>query len=117
MNIDLDIKVEEQKGYIFISLAGDMDAYTSKKFKNVVEKFIKEGNYKLIVDLERVSCIDSVGAGILLGALRRTRENQGNLYLIYSKSPVKKFFTITNINKSFTIFKDKKQAFQELGIK
>ncbi|MFH1519940.1 MAG: STAS domain-containing protein [Candidatus Omnitrophota bacterium] len=113
--MDLKVRVEElQQGYILIELVGDMDAYTSKGFKKEVEALIKRRKYKLIVDVEKVSCIDSVGVGILLGALKKTREKKGDLWLIYNKSKVKRFLELTGLNKNFKVFKNRQQTYKKL---
>ena len=115
--MDLKVKIEElKKGYVLVILAGDMDAYSSEQFKTVVGGLIKRRKYKLIVDIEKVTCIDSVGAGRLLGALKRTREKKGDLWLIYNKSKVKRFLEITELYKNFTVFKDRRQARKELEL-
>ena len=65
--MDLTIKINNnKKGYVLIELTGDMDAYTSIQFKAVIEDLIERKEYRLIVDLEKVTWIDSIGAGMLL---------------------------------------------------
>jgi len=113
--MDLTIKVDDnKKGCVLIELIGDMDAYTSPQFKIVVEDLIKREEYQLIADLEKVTCIDSVGAGMLLAGLKMTKDHGGNLWLIYNKSKVKKFLEVTGLNKNFVVCKDKRQAYQVL---
>lgn len=115
--MDLKVKVEElKKGYVLVILEGDMDAYLSTQFKTVVGGLIKRRKYKLIVDIEKITCIDSVGVGRLLGALKRTREKKGDLWLICNKSKVKRFLEITELYKNFAVFKDRRQARIELKI-
>lgn len=115
--MDLKVKVEElKKGYVLVILAGDMDAYLSTQFKTVVGGLIKRRKYKLIVDIEKITCIDSIGVGRLLGALKRTREKKGDLWLICNKSKVKRFLEITELYKNFAVFKDRRQARIELKI-
>lgn len=115
--MDLKVKIDElKKGYVLAVLAGDMDAYSSEQFKTVVGGLIKRRKYKLIVDLEKVTCLDSVGAGRLLGALKRTRDKKGDIWLIYNKSKVKRFLQITELYKNFTVFKDRRQARKELKL-
>ncbi len=115
--MDLKVKIEElKKGYVLVALAGDMDAYSSARFKTVVGGLIKRRKYKLIVDIEKVTCIDSVGVGRLLSALKRTREKKGNLWLIYNKSKVKRFLEITELYKNFAVFKDRRRARKELKL-
>jgi len=113
--MDLTIKIDDNnKGCILIELTGDMDAYTSPQFKIVVEDLIKKKEYQLIVDLEKVTCIDSVGMGMLLAGLKMTNDHGGHLWLIYNKSKVKKFLEVTRLNKNFVVFKDKYEADQVL---
>lgn len=113
--MDLKVKIEElKKGYVLIILAGDMDAYTSIQFRNVVDDLIKRGEYKLIVDTEKITCIDSVGVGMLLGALKKTQEKKGGLWLICNESRAKRFLEVTGLDKNFTIFSDRSHAYREL---
>jgi len=112
--MDLTIKVgDNKKGYVLIELTGCMDAYTSPQFKIVVEDLIKREEYQLIADFEKVTWIDSIGAGILLAGLQMTKDHGGNLWLIYNESMVKKFLEVTRLNKNFVVFKDKYQADQD----
>jgi len=113
--MDLAIKINDnEKECVLIELSGDMDAYTSPQFKIVVEDLIKRKECQLIVDLERVTYLDSVGAGMLLAGLKISKNHGRNLYLIYNKSKVKKFLEITGLNKKFVVFKNKRQVYQGL---
>ena len=115
--MDLNVEIQElKKGYVLIVLAGDMDVYSSTQFKTAVDSLIKKRKYRLIVDIEKVTCIDSVGVGRLLSALKRTREKKGDLWLIYNKSKVKRFLEITELYKNFTVFKDRRQVRKELKL-
>lgn len=115
--MDLKVTIQElKKGYVLVAFAGEMDAYSSVRFKDAVSDLIKKEKHKLIVDMEKVTCIDSIGAGRLLGALERTRKKKGNMWLIYHKSKVKRFLEITGLDKKFTIFQNKREAYKKLSL-
>lgn len=116
--VNLKINVKNMKDeFVLIDLAGEMDIYTAQEFKKTLKELIKEKKYKLIVDLERVTYIDSAGAGSLLGGLKKTRDQKGDLWLIYSqKSGVWKFFNITNLDNNFSIYKTQNAAFKALNL-
>lgn len=100
-----------------IELTGELDIYTSIEFKKTVNALIKEKRIKLIVDLEKVTYIDSCGIGILLGGLKRTRDRDGDLGLIYSTiSGVWKFFDITGLYNNFSTYNTKDEAFKALNL-
>lgn len=110
INLRINIKNIENEA-VFIELAGEMDVYTTRKFKKTLNELIKKRNYKLIIDLNKVTYIDSVGVGSLLGGLKRTRDQKGDLWLVYSrKSGVWKFFNITNLDNNFSIYKTQNEA-------
>lgn len=116
INLKIDVKNIDNKVDL-IELAGELDIYTSKEFKKTVNVLIKEKRAKLIVDLEKVTYIDSCGIGILLGGLKRTRDRNGDLGLIYStKSGVWKFLDITGLHNNFSTYSTKKEAFEALSL-
>ena len=92
-----------------LELGGYLDAYTASNMKKIVQDFLDKGEYKFVMDLEQVVCIDSVGAGILLTAQRKSQEKKGKLCLILDKSKVKRFFELTGLDRTFTILKNKRQ--------
>ncbi|MEE8113841.1 MAG: STAS domain-containing protein [Nitrososphaerales archaeon] len=115
--MDLTVTVEETtKGYVLIELAGDMDAFASKEFTNVVEDLIKRRKHNLIVDTAKVTYIDSVGARALLAGLKKTLENKGDLCLIHEKSPVGRFLAVAGLDKKFKVFKTRHEASQQLRV-
>lgn len=116
INLKIDVKNINNEMDL-IELTGELDIYTSKEFKKTVNALIKEKRAKLIVDLEKVTYIDSCGIGILLGGLKRTRDRNGDLGLIYStKSGVWKFFDITGLYNNFSTYNTKDEAFKALNL-
>ncbi|MDO8986896.1 MAG: STAS domain-containing protein, partial [Coriobacteriia bacterium] len=57
-----------------------------------------------LVDLEQVGFIDSSGLGVLVGGLRRAKENSGAIRLVCSRENILKIFRITGLDKVFPIF-------------
>ncbi len=49
-----------------------------------------------------------------MGALKKTREKRGDLWLVYDKSKAKKFLEITQLDKNFTVFEDRQHACKKL---
>ena len=54
-----------------------------------------------MVDLDGVEFLDSTGLGVLVGALKRVRTNNGELALVCSESRILKVFEITGLTKVF----------------
>lgn len=93
-----------------INIEGEIDVYTSPKVKEALNDLINKGHYNLIVNLEGVSYIDSTGLGVLIGALKRVKEHNGDIKLICNNMQIKKIFDITGLVKIFGIFSSEAEA-------
>lgn len=107
--MNLQIEVKEKNNISVLVLNGEIDVYTSPKLKEKIVELIEEGKNSLIINLQDVSYIDSTGLGVLVGALRRCKEKEGEVYLIYSSPRLKRIFEITGLNNSFKIAKSEEE--------
>lgn len=102
--MELEIKIDQSDGLCVIALAGEVDVYTAPQLKERLIESIEGGCTNILVDLEQVGFIDSSGLGVLVGALRRVKENSGAIRLVCSRENVLKIFRITGLDKVFPIF-------------
>lgn len=87
-----------------VSVAGEVDVYTAPKLKESLLAAASDGGARLVVDLRSVGFIDSSGLGVLVGALRRSRERDGWVRLVCSDDNVLKVLGITGLDKVFAVF-------------
>ena len=93
-----------------INIEGEIDVYTSPKVKEALNDLIQKGNNNIIVNLEGVSYIDSTGLGVLIGALKRVKENNGDIKLVCTNLQIKKIFDITGLVKIFELYDSEELA-------
>lgn len=97
-----DIKIFE--------IDGEVDVYTSMDLKKEFNTIIDSGKSKLIVNLSKVSYMDSSGLGILVAILKKTKQENGNMKLIKLTPEIKKIFDLTKLTKFFEIFEEEEDA-------
>jgi anti-sigma B factor antagonist len=112
MEMDLQITVRKHDDVAVIELAGEVDAYTSARFREVMMDIIDDGGERLIVSMLKVEYIDSSGLGALVGGLKRTSERNGRIILICDQPQVRKVFEITGLEKVFPIFTTEQEALE-----
>jgi anti-sigma B factor antagonist len=112
MEMDLQISVRRSDDVAIIDLAGEVDAYTSARFREVMMDIIEDGTARLVVSMAKVDYIDSSGLGALVGGLKRTSERNGRITLICDRIQVKKVFEITGLEKVFPIFDNEQEALE-----
>lgn len=95
---------EEKAGDITkISLSGEVDIYTSQNLKEKLYDVIDSTRSDLYIDCRKLDYIDSMGLGILIGALKKSKQNNNNIYLSGLKENIKKLFLITGLDKLFIL--------------
>jgi len=111
MNMNVKTYIKEINAETMgISVEGEIDVYTSPKVKEALNDLINKKHYNLIVNLESVSYIDSTGLGVLIGALKKVKENNGDIKLVCTNMQLKKIFDITGLVKIFGIFASEAEA-------
>ena len=99
--MDLGLDVSERGKYAVLSVHGEVDVYTAPKFRERLIELVTEGKHQIIVDLEGVDFLDSTGLGVLVGALKRVRTQDGELALVCTQPRILKVFEITGLTKVF----------------
>ncbi|MFC7372764.1 STAS domain-containing protein [Fictibacillus iocasae] len=86
-----------------LELAGEVDAYTAPKLKEVLVPLTEKEGQEIIIDLSQIEYMDSTGLGIFVGALKSTKANNGSLKLRGMTERVRRIFEITGLTEVMDI--------------
>lgn len=100
-NLTIESKVEENE--IIVNLIGEVDIYSSTQLKEVLYKLVDENKVNLRINCSELNYIDSMGFGVFVGVLKKTKMNERNVYIVGLNDKIKKLFTITGLDKLFVI--------------
>ncbi len=64
----------------------------------------------MVLDLSRVTFIDSMALGVLLAALKRLRPRGGELRLVVPDNDLRRIFEITLLDQAFTLNPTRQEA-------
>lgn len=102
-----------------IRIEGFLDTTTSQSLAKRLEELLGQEVYKIIIDLEAVDYISSPGWGILVGDIRRIRENGGDLKLARMKPEVYEIYTLLGLDsfiESYDSVREACERFAELPL-
>lgn len=102
--MDLSITSEACGEATVVHVAGEIDVYTAPELRERLDEHISAGRHDLVVDLEGVTFMASVGLGMLVGRFKLVRAANGTLYLVCSSERILSVFSITGLDKVFQIF-------------
>src|ERR1700761_326663 len=83
---------------------GEVDVYSAPMLRERIRELAAKGAVHLIADLSQVDFLDSSGLGVLVGGLKRLREDGGSLALVVSTSRILRVFQITGLTKAFAVW-------------
>lgn len=115
MEMDLVISVRNNGSVPIIDLSGEVDAYTSARFREAMVDLIETGAADLIVSMMKVEYIDSSGLGALVGGLKRSTERGGRILIVCDNPQIRKVFEITGLEKVFPLYDLETDAVQVLA--
>ncbi len=93
---------------------GEVDAYSSEDLRQALEEAGLETSNGVLVDLSRVTYIDSTGLGVLVGAYKQLSESGGRLAVCGGPSHVRKVFQISGIEQLVPVYQDEKAGLEAL---
>jgi anti-sigma B factor antagonist len=94
----LDIAVRNEQGCVIAAVAGEIDISTAPQLRERLFELADHGG-TLIVDLNRVTFIDSTGLSALVGASQRAIEYGGSLYAVCSQPQPRRLLWMTGVDK------------------
>ncbi len=113
IRVDLSLETRQEDGNTIIEVGGEIDVYTAPKLRDKITELVGNGNYHLVIDMEKVDFLDSTGLGVLVGGLKKVRAHDGSMRLICNQERLLKIFRITGLAKVFVIHSSQAEALAE----
>jgi len=106
----MDITKRAKGEVIVLDISGEIDLYNAPEIKDIINKLIEEQKFNVIINLEKVSYIDSSGIGALISSLSILKKYQGGLKISNVYASVRKVFELTKLTSFFEIFDNEDDA-------
>jgi anti-sigma B factor antagonist len=81
-----------------LTVRGEVDLASAPKLAAAMTELIDRGYTSVAIDLGSVEFIDSSGLGVLVGSLRRLRDDGGDLVLRAASPPVTRILELTGLD-------------------
>lgn len=104
----------EREGTQVVRLAGEIDLYAETALSEALEQAASRGEV-IVVDLTDVAFFDSTALALVLEARRRVRGRGGDLVLVVDGLEATRVFTISGLDRIFTMTATLEEALRQAG--
>ena len=99
----LELSVSDGDGETVVAAAGELDVNTAPELRERLSGLMNAGATSILLELSGVTFVDSTGLSVLVSALKRLRQADGDLQLSSPSPSVRRVFEITGLTRLFTI--------------
>lgn len=106
MQGSLRLSEHEAAEVTVLTVGGELDVAASPALSEKLNEVIRQRHGDVVVDLERVSFVDSTGLAVLLNALRRLTRARRRMAVVIGDGAVRRAFDVTRLHWTFEVFPD-----------
>ena len=99
----LHADVRDDGDWRVVTARGQLDVATAPDFRQTLVEAQYGGEQRVLIDLEGVEFIDSMGLGVLLGAVKRARAHQGQVVVACSRERTLRLLELTGLDRVLRI--------------
>jgi anti-anti-sigma factor len=102
----LDVETEDRNGLVHVALMGELDLSTVAKVQDELRRVEADEPPVVVLDLSRLTFLDSTGLRCLVTADERAREGGRRVVIVRGPEPVQRVFTITRLEERLEMVDD-----------
>jgi len=106
----MGLRIEMKNDLAICHIDGEIDINTSPDIKKSLDKLLSKKVVKIIINLTKVSYVDSSGLATLVEILKNMRSYGGKMKISNMSPKVKSLFEITKLDRLFDIVPDEQEA-------
>lgn len=107
----MQFTTRETEGVVILTPDGEMiGGPDATRLTEKLHELIKNGKNQIVMDMEKVSYMNSSGLGILIGGLTTIRSSGGDIRLLHLAKRLQDLIRITKMDRVFEIYSDEGKA-------
>ena len=101
-------------GTAVITVSGDLDIRSAPQLNKTVEKLLKPGLARMIIDFSDITYIDSSGMGTLVSCFKHAQSNQTTFGLASVSGRVCDLLKLTRLQGFFPLYSNLEEAMEQM---
>ena len=93
-----------------VEVKGVLDINTVDDFETALQNLFTKKQFKIILNLEKLTYVSSAGIGVMVGLIRDVRKNRGDIKITNTPPDVYKTFDLLELPGLFHFLKTEQEA-------
>jgi len=111
----MEFNTTERSGFTMVAMEGQVRISTQNDFMDYMDQLCNSyGSQPVLLDMTKVSYMNSAGIGIIVDTFKKFRDNGGRMVLCNLISDITKLFEVTKLNRFIEIFPSVDDAIHKL---
>jgi anti-sigma B factor antagonist len=102
----LEVMTEDRNGLVHVALVGELDLSSVAKVQEELRRAEASSPATLVVDLSKLTFLDSTGLRCIVTADQRAREEGRRIVIVRGPDAVQRVFTITRLDDRLEMVDD-----------
>jgi stage II sporulation protein AA (anti-sigma F factor antagonist) len=115
--VSLMMDFEVKRDVLIIRLSGELDHHTAEELREkVTDTLEREAIRHIVLNLERLTFMDSSGLGVILGRYKQIKNLGGEMIVCAVSPTVKRLFDMSGLFKIIRLENNEQFALKTLGV-
>jgi anti-sigma B factor antagonist len=101
---------QADNGVTVVAPTGRLDVAGAPTLKEAISEALKNGEPRVVLDMEGISFVDSTGLGSVIAALKQIRSSKGDLRLAAPNQQVRVVLELTTLDRVFPYYSSVEEA-------
>ncbi len=101
-----EVTIEQRGPAVHLTLVGELDISTATRLEDDVRRIEAERPETIVLDLQRLTFMDSTGLRLLITADARAREDGRRVAIVQGNEMVQRVLRLTRLDERLTIVED-----------
>lgn len=107
---ELQVHAVEKNNMRILYPQGFINAHTVPEFEKSIQAALEAKEYRILINCQSLSYINSSGLGVLMGAIEEIQDNDGFLHLSNMNETIFHIFDTLGFTHLFQVFDSEEQA-------
>jgi stage II sporulation protein AA (anti-sigma F factor antagonist) len=115
--VSMSANIEHNQNAIIVRLSGELDHHNADRVRSLIEQaMMKEQVKHVVMDLQKLTFMDSSGIGVILGRYKQVKARGGKMIICHANRTVNRLLELSGLFKIIESHDDENRALSSLEV-